>query len=131
MSYFLRILILLASIVTLIYVLKRIRKAQLRIQDSLFWIFLAVIFVVMGAFPQVVYILTRLMGFQAPVNLVFLVMIFILLIKVFLSSIKISQLENKLDTLVQEMAIAENLKQLEEAQEEKQQKAAQAEEKQA
>lgn len=113
MSYYLRVLILLASIVTLIYVLKKIRKAQLRIQDSLFWIFLALIFVVMGAFPQVVYMLTRIMGFQAPVNLVFLVIIFVLLLKVFLSSIKISQLENKLDTLVQEIAIGENLKQLE------------------
>lgn len=114
MSYYLRIMILLASIVTLIYVLKKIRKAQLRIQDSLFWIFLALIFVVMGAFPELIYMLTRLMGFQAPVNLVFLVIIFVLLIKVFLSSIKISQLENKLDTLVQEIAIAENLKQWEE-----------------
>ena len=105
MSYYLRMLILLASIITLFYVLRKIRKAQIQIADSLFWVFLSLIFVIMGAFPQVVYWLTRLMGFQAPVNLVFLVMTFILLLKVFLSSIKISQLENKLDSLVQEMAI--------------------------
>lgn len=113
MSYYLRFVILLASILTLFYVLNKIRKAQIQLQDSLFWIFLGILFVVMGAFPQVVYFLTRLMGFQAPVNLIFLVMIFILLIKVFLSSIKISQLENKLDSLVQEMAISENLKEQE------------------
>lgn len=105
MSYYLRMLILLASIITLFYVLRKIRKAQIQIADSLFWVFLSLIFVIMGAFPQVVYWLTRLMGFQAPVNLVFLVITFILLLKVFLSSIKISQLENKLDSLVQEMAI--------------------------
>lgn len=105
MSNNLRILILLASIITLFYVLRKIRKAQIQIVDSLFWIFLSLVFVVIGAFPQVVYLLTRLMGFQAPVNLIFLVMIFILLLKVFLSSIKISQLEDKLDSLVQEMAI--------------------------
>ncbi len=109
MSYYLRMVILAASVLTLIYVFNKIRKSQIQLQDSLFWIFLSVLFVVMGAFPQVVYFLTRLIGFQAPVNLIFLVMIFILLIKVFLSSIKISQLENKLDTLVQEMAIAENI----------------------
>ena len=105
MSYYLRMLILLASIITLFYVLRKIRKAQIQIVDSLFWVFLSLVFVIMGAFPQVVYWLTRLMGFQAPVNLVFLVITFILLLKVFLSSIKISQLENKLDSLVQEMAI--------------------------
>ncbi len=105
MSYYLRLLILLASIVTLFYVLRKIRKAQIQIADSLFWVFLSIVFVIMGTFPQVVYFLTRLMGFQAPVNLIFLVMIFILLLKVFSSSIKISQLENKLDSLVQEIAI--------------------------
>lgn len=110
MSYYLRFVILMASILTLFYVINKIRKAQIQLQDSLFWLFLSVVFVVMGLFPQTVYFLTRLMGFQAPVNLIFLVMIFILLIKVFLTSIKISQLENKLDTLVQELAVSENLK---------------------
>ena len=110
MSYYLRLLIILASIITLFYVLRKIRKAQIQIADSLFWIFLSLVFVIMGTFPQVVYALTRWMGFQAPVNLIFLVMIFILLLKVFLSSIKISQLENKLDSLVQEMAIESALR---------------------
>lgn len=109
MSYYLRSILLCASVLALIYVFRKIRKAQIQLQDSLFWIFLSVVFVVMGAFPQLVYALTRLVGFQAPVNLIFLMMIFILLIKVFLLSIKISQLENKLDNLVQELAISENL----------------------
>lgn len=120
MSYYLRFVILMASILTLIYVIAKIRKAQIQLQDSLFWLFLGVVFVIMGLFPQVVYFFTRKMGFQAPVNLIFLVMIFILLIKVFLSSIKISQLENKLDTLVQELAVSENLKNEEDLKKEKQ-----------
>lgn len=109
MSYYLRTILLSASVLALIYVFRKIRKAQIQLQDSLFWIFLSVLFVVMGAFPHLVYALTRLVGFQAPVNLIFLMMIFILLIKVFLLSIKISQLENKLDNLVQELAISENI----------------------
>lgn len=109
MSYYLRTILLSASVLALIYVFRKIRKAQIQLQDSLFWIFLSILFVVMGAFPQLVYALTRLVGFQAPVNLIFLMMIFILLIKVFLLSIKISQLENKLDNLVQELAISENI----------------------
>lgn len=111
MSYYLRTILLAASVLALIYVFRKIRKSQIQLQDSLFWIFLSVLFVLMGAFPQLVYALTRLVGFQAPVNLIFLMIIFILLIKVFLLSIKISQLENKLDSLVQELAISENLEQ--------------------
>lgn len=119
MSYNLRGLILFASLVTLFYVLRRIRKAQLQLQDSLFWVFLSFVFVMMGAFPQIVYAATRFFGFQAPVNLIFLVIISILLLKVFLSSIKISQLENKLEQLVQELAINENLRENEEKENEK------------
>lgn len=110
MSSYLRIVILIASLFTLLYVLRKIRKSQLQLQDSLFWIFLSFVFILMAAFPQVIYLISRLFGFQAPVNLVFLIMIFILLLKVFLSSIKISQLENKLDQLIQETAISENLR---------------------
>ena len=76
MSYYLRTVLLAASVLSLLYVLRKIRKAQIRLEDSLFWIFLSVIFVVMGAFPQVVYALTRLIGFQAPVNLIFLMILF-------------------------------------------------------
>ena len=119
MSYYLRALILIASILTLFYVLRKIRKSQLQIEDSLFWIFLSLIFVVMGAFPQFVYWATRFFGFQAPVNMIFLVIISILLLKVFLSSIKISQLENKLEQLVQELAINENIQGSKEVEEEK------------
>lgn len=126
MSYYLRLLIILASIITLFYVLRKIRKAQIQIADSLFWIFLSLVFVIMGTFPQVVYALTRLMGFQAPVNLIFLVMIFILLLKVFLSSIKISQLENKLDSFVQEMAIESALQKEKEEKERADKKAEQS-----
>jgi hypothetical protein len=46
---------------------------------------------------------------QAPVNFVFLVIIFILLIKAFMQTIEHSQLEDKLNHLAQKIAIDEKL----------------------
>ena len=46
---------------------------------------------------------------QAPVNFVFLVIIFILLIKAFMQTIEHSQLENKLNDLAQKIAIDEKI----------------------
>jgi hypothetical protein len=52
---------------------------------------------------------TNIIGMQAPVNFVFLVIIFILLIKAFMQTIEHSQLEDKLNHLAQKIAIDEKL----------------------
>ncbi len=59
----------------------------------------SVILVLMGIFPQVFYWISELLGFQAPINMVYLVIIFVLIVKLFLTSVQISQLENKVDSL--------------------------------
>ena len=50
---------------------------------------------------------TRLLGMQLPVNFVFMVFIFILLVKLFMMTIELSTLENKVKDLTQELALAE------------------------
>ena len=44
---------------------------------------------------------------QLPVNFVFMVFIFILLVKLFMMTIELSTLENKVKDLTQELALAE------------------------
>ena len=45
------------------------------------------------------------MGFQAPMSMVLLAIIFVLIVKTFFMTIQISQLENKIDALTQQIAI--------------------------
>ena len=59
----------------------------------------------MGAFPEIVYKLTDLIGIMSPANLVFLIMIIILFEKVFTLSIIVSQLEEKITVLSAEVAL--------------------------
>lgn len=53
MSLALRILLMIFSVGFVYFVLKRIHKDQLRIQDSIFWILLSVLVLILAFFPQI------------------------------------------------------------------------------
>ena len=101
MSTIFRITLTAVSILTCAYVFRKIRKSQMRIDDAIFWIFFCIGVVVLSIFPQIASAMCDILGMEAPVNFVFLVFIFILIIKNFSMSVKISQLEEKLGNLAQ------------------------------
>ena len=107
MSLLLRIVLIAVSVLTLLFVLVKIRKAQFSISDTLFWLFFCVFLLVIGIFPQIPSFFANLLGFQAPSNLVFVSIIFLLLIKLFLISVKLARLEDKLSRLVSRQALDE------------------------
>ena len=104
MTTILRIVLIITCLLTCYYTLHKIRKAQMQIEDSIFWILISVLLVFISLFPGIAYNISSLLGIGSPVNFVFLAMIFILLFKVFSMSIKISQLEYKIRNLVQQIA---------------------------
>ena len=105
MSMVLRIILIVLSILTCIWVLQKIRHAQAKIEDSLFWLFGSFFLIVISIFPQIIEWGALLTGVASPVNFLFLSVLFVLLVKIFLLSIKLSQLENKFQALVQRYAI--------------------------
>lgn len=100
MSTTLRVIVLLISILTFLYVMKRINKAKVQIGDAIFWIFFSIILLIFGLFPDIIYHLQVVMGIADSTNCLFFLLIAALLVKVFGLSIKVSQLENKLVELV-------------------------------
>lgn len=107
MSIALRIMLFVASVLTCAYIARKLKKSQIQVMDTVFWIGLSVIFIILSIFPDIAGFLSSFMGFQAPVNFIFLLMIFLLLIRCFLLSIRVSQLEDKLRNLVEELSIRE------------------------
>jgi hypothetical protein len=101
MSIDLRILLIAASIIMILSVVLRIRKSKFQIRDGIFWFLLSTLFLFMSVFPQIVTWLSGLIGFESPANLVFLGIIAIVLVKNFLLSVKVSQLEYNLMKLTQ------------------------------
>lgn len=105
MSIILRIILIIGAISLFFFMVKKIRQSKMKIEHTIFWLIFSVVLVVMGLFPQIVYVISKWLGFQAPVNMVFLVIIFILILKNFFATLQISHLENKIDNLVQAVAI--------------------------
>lgn len=111
MSVTLRVLLIFMSLLALIYVISRIRHSKMQIEYTLFWIGLSIVMIVMAACPDIVYWFTWKMGIMSPANLVYLFIIGVLLVKVFMMTIEISALENKVNDLVQKIGINEKVQQ--------------------
>lgn len=105
MSVTLRILLVIASILTVIWILRKIRRFKVKMEDAIFWTFFAGILLVMAVFPELSFFFSRIFGFISPANLVFLVIIFLLVEKIFTLSIIVSQLEEKVSILSAELAL--------------------------
>ena len=110
MSVSLRIVLIIASILTLLYMLRKIQKSQLKIDDSIFWMFFSAGLLILSIFPDIAVFFSQILGIQSASNFIFLAIIFVLLLKLFLMTVKISKLENKLQTLVQRLAVSERTK---------------------
>ena len=105
MSIVLRIILIIVSILNCGWILKRIQKSQVKIEDSILWILFSGFLIFISIFPGIVEYGAKLTGIASPVNFVYLAIIFILILKIFRLSIRISQLESKLQTLAQKYAL--------------------------
>ena len=105
MSIIMRILLIAGSLLTAVYVLRRVRRSRMRSEDSVFWLSFSLILVLMGLFPNLVTRLADLMGVISAANLVFLIVIFFLLIKLFLMDQRISALQRQVTETAQAVAI--------------------------
>ncbi|MCI8599061.1 MAG: DUF2304 domain-containing protein [Lachnospiraceae bacterium] len=107
MTLVFRILLITVSLLTTSYILKRIRQSKLQIEYAIFWIIFSGVLIVFSLFPWLVSMFTRMIGMQLPVNFIFLLFIFVLMVKMFFMTIELSALENKVKELTQEIALEE------------------------
>ena len=105
MTIELRIVLIVVSLLTLIFVVRKIRNSKIKLEDSIFWICFAALIFILSLFPQIFYALSSVVGTYAPVNFVFLFFIFVLLIQSFNLSMRISQADTKIKELTQQLAI--------------------------
>lgn len=107
MTIVLRLLLVVGSLFTFIGIIKRVRNAKVQIETSLFWVVFSAFLLLISLFPQIVEGATDLLGMYSASNCIFLFIIFILIVHQFLNSIKISQMEQKISSLTQELAVRE------------------------
>ncbi len=107
MTTMLRVLLIVVSIFTMVMMVKKIRQAKVQIEDSIFWLLLSFLLVIFSLFPGTADRLAALLGIYSTANFLFLFTIFLLLVKLFTMSLRISQLEAKLKELTQKLALDE------------------------
>ena len=105
MAIALRIALILVSLITLIFIARKIRSSKVKLEDSMFWICFAALIFIFSLFPQIFYMLSDLVGTYSPSNFVFLFFIFVLLIQSFQLSMRVSQADTKIKELTQQLAI--------------------------
>ena len=108
MSITLRILLIVCSIIAFILCVKKIKKSELKIENSVTWMLGCIILILMSIFPNVVVWISEKLGFVAPVNFIFLVMIAFLLMQIFIDNIHITSLNEKIKDLDHYIALKEN-----------------------
>lgn len=110
MTVIFRMVLIVVSFGTMGYMLRKIHQAKMQIEESLFWFLFSALLLVLSIFPQIATWATRLLGMMSTSNFIFLFIIFVLLVRMFYMTLKISQLDDRLKNFAQKMAIEENLR---------------------
>ena len=99
MSVTLRVILIISSFIAFYLCIAKIKKSQLKIENSVTWM--------LSIFPNVVVWISEKLGFVAPVNFIFLVMIAFLLMQIFIDNIHITSLNEKIKDLDHYIALKE------------------------
>lgn len=105
MTLTLRAVLVLVSLMTLLFVMRKVRSSKIRLEDSMAWILFSGVLFVLSVFPGIFDFLAELAGVYSTVNFVFLFFIFVLLILCFSLNMKVSQMDTKIKELTQLLAI--------------------------
>lgn len=105
MTLFFRLILIAVSVLNFFYMARKLRKSHVEGRDTIFWMLFSALLIVLSLFPGIANALAGALGVYSPENVVFLLIIFALLIKLFFLSVKHSQLEFKVQVLAEEHAI--------------------------
>ncbi len=101
----LQFVFIITSILTLVFIIMKIRKNGLNIDDAIIWIFWAIFLMLLSLFPMLPEYVSKKLGFMATSNFIFSIFIFFLYILLFIQSIQISKIKEKQKELVQKITI--------------------------
>lgn len=107
MTITLRIILIICSLIAFVLCIKKIKQSKLKVTNSVIWMIGSILLILMSIFLGAVEWISNKLGFMAPVNFVFLVVIGFLLIQNFIHNIRISELNEKIKDLNHYIALKE------------------------
>lgn len=107
MSERFRLLLLVMVLVYVFVAIKLIHRKRLSLNYSLLWLAMAAGMLVMVMFPGLVYDLTRLLGIDLPIHMIFTGFAFFALVMLFYLTCIVSRDNEKNRAMIQQMALLE------------------------
>ncbi len=101
----LQIVFFLASLFTFFFIIRKIIKHKLNIDDSIIWILWALILLVFSVFPQIPNKISEFLGFMSPSNFILSLFLFFTYIILFFQNIELSNLKQKNRELIQKLSL--------------------------
>ena len=98
---------ILAAALILVVVIEMLRRGRLRERHAIWWFLAGVLALVAGIFPATMTWAAKLIGIEAPINLVFFVSIAILVLVCLQNSAELTRLESKTRLLAERLALLE------------------------
>lgn len=108
MSITLRALLIIFAALVFTFVIRKLKKSQIQVLDSLFWLLFSLSFVLLGIFPEIALFISSKLGFMSASNFVFLYVIAALVMRDFSNSLRISKQEERINGLAQSIALGES-----------------------
>lgn len=119
MSIRIQISVSVVIVLALLALFHLIRKGKIQLKYSLMWLVMAAGVLLLVWVPQLLYLLSDLMGVDVPVNAVFFLGFCFALVIIFVLTMLVSSLSLHMKTLTQKMALLEKrVRELEEKEEE-------------
>lgn len=104
----LQVILIIGSLLFMLFTLYMLRKEKLELRYSLLWFVTAVAAIAVAIKPEILILLSQMIGVEMPSNLVFAMAIFFLLIIVFSLSLALSRLGARQRELTQQVGLLEN-----------------------
>lgn len=105
----LRIILILFSIFFLIFTINKIVKKKMLIGYSIFWFLVSFGLIIISIFDNIVISLSKYLGLETPVNLIFLISIISISFIIIKLMEEISRLKIQVKNLTQELAIKKHI----------------------
>lgn len=99
-----------AALVLLIIIVLALKKNSMSIKNSIAWLLLPIVFIIIAIFPEPLTKLANILGFEATSNFIFVVVIGLLLILCFSLTITVSRQQSQITKLIQEFSILKEKK---------------------
>lgn len=104
----LRVFAIVVCLAFFLYVIYEVKKGQLLLRYSLLWLLLSLFTLVFSVFPEPVYCLAKIFGFEMASNFVFFVGLFFVIAIVLSLTIIVSKQSIMIKNLTQQIALNEH-----------------------